>query len=757
MILNPSDALGKVGSGQAFPEEVRGVIANAVVGVAYLTAEGRFMTLNSVYAEALGWSAEELLGQNWRATVYAGDRERVAEAHAKVQSTGRVSVEFRGQRKDGSLAYQALTLTGTVTSGGATGFHHLRFGITKYQIHQEALSLAVESSPNGLLMLNDRGEIQTANAAVEKLFGYTRQELLGHPVEILLPQRLRQRHVAHRREFAEKDSTGAMAGRDLVGLRKDGEEIPLQVHVNTIEAPTGKLILATVVDIAERKLYQEQMEMAKHAAESANQAKSDFLARMSHEIRTPMNLIMGMNALLLDSVLDAKQRKHVEISYRNVRRLLRLINGILDLSKVEAGKLTLDMVPFSLQEALEESSATLAAAIEDKGLRLSWHVDPSLWPYRMGDPERLQQVLLNLLGNAVKFTAAGSIHVKVTPAESQPFKDSVRFEVSDTGCGIPRDKQELIFDAFQQVEGSMSRTYEGTGLGLSIAKTLVEMMGGKIWVEPKEGPGTTFVFTVALPRATRNSVMKRGEESNRATKSRHLKTGTRLLIVEDNEENLFLLQSYLEGQPVTIETAANGLEGVNKRKQGHFDLILMDIQMPVMDGHTATREIRKWEAATGTSAARIVALTAHALTGAAAQCKEAGCDGYLTKPVQRRDLLQTIARFAANHESIGEKTEYKPAIPSGILALRPNYLANRRKDLGTMREALEREDFAVIQRIAHDCKGTGIGYGFPEVTALGKSLEQAAIQRDRSEVADQLGDLEATLTDSLEKVGATQS
>jgi PAS domain S-box-containing protein len=188
MILSPSDALGKVGSGQAIPEEVRGVITNAVVGLAYLDAHGRFMMMNPVYAEALGWSAEELLGQNWRVTVYAGDRERVVEAHTQVQNAGRISVEFRGQRHDGSLTYQALTMSRTVANGGVAGFQHLRFGISKYQIHQEALSLAVESSPNGLLMLNARGEIQTANAAVENCSATRARNCWGIPSKFCCPR-----------------------------------------------------------------------------------------------------------------------------------------------------------------------------------------------------------------------------------------------------------------------------------------------------------------------------------------------------------------------------------------------------------------------------------------------------------------------------------------------------------------------------------------------------------------------------------------
>ncbi len=458
----------------------------------------------------LGLEEDELLGRHWRTTVHPDDAGRVQEAYQGAAREGRGYVELRALRHDSTIVYQALVVSSIQDEQGAViGYHCLRHDISGYKRDQEVLMLAVESAPNGLLMLNSDGRIRSVNRAAEELFGYSRIELTGEKVEMLLPQRLRGVHTGHREAFVASHSLKAMMGRDLLGLRKDGTEVPVQVFLNRIETDTGELMLCTVVDITERLQHQQQLEMAKHAAESANRAKSDFLARMSHEIRTPMNLIMGMNTLLLESTLNDKQRHYIEIAHRNVRRLLRLINGILDLSKVEAGQLAFEATPFDLKEMVENCAATISSAIEQKGLRFEMALDADVWRYWVGDPERLQQVLLNLIGNAVKFTAHGRIAVRVRSESNEHGKRGLKFEVVDTGCGIPPGKTRMIFEAFQQADGAMDRRYEGTGLGLAIARTLVEMMAGKIWVEERSEPGAKFVFTAYFPPSTEQAVREK--------------------------------------------------------------------------------------------------------------------------------------------------------------------------------------------------------------------------------------------------------
>jgi PAS domain S-box-containing protein len=701
----------------------------AHIGLAELNPEGYFVMANAAFCSMLDKNAEDLIGRHWTVTVHPEDRPRAQQAYRLARTSGGGYVEIRGLRGSSSFVYQALTVTAIRNAKNEfTGYHCLRQDISSYKREQEALTLAVESAPNGMLMLNPDGHIRSVNRAVEKLFGYTREELSGQPVEILLPE-----HYQHR--FINAQVT---PGRDPFGLRKDGVEIPLQIHWNRIDTHNGALILCTIVDITERVLYQKQLELAKQAAEAANHAKSDFLARMSHEIRTPMNLIMGMNALLLEGPLNEKQRKHVEISHRNVRRLLRLINGILDLSKVEAGMLSLEAAPFDLIEVLEECAATTSSAMERKGLEFEMSIDPEVWRFWTGDVERVQQVLLNLIGNSIKFTAHGKIEVRVR-GEEKGDSHGLRFEVSDTGCGVPADKETLIFEAFQQAEGAMNRAYEGTGLGLSIAKTLVEMMGGSIWVEEKSGPGAKFVFTAFFPMALAQDVANKSVvTSDRADQA--TAPGTRILIAEDNPENVILLRAYLEGLPLSLHFAANGVEALDKRRRGNYDVVMMDVQMPIMDGYTATREIRAWEAQHRAPRVPIVALTAHALSGAAAESIAAGCDGHLTKPVERAGLIDAIARFA--------KRALEPvavALSPAIMARRPAFLENRRLDLQKMKDALEAKDFDAIRRIGHNCKGTGTGYGFPEISSSGSHVECAARALDLKEIEKSILEFEGCL------------
>ncbi len=385
---------------------------------------------------------------------------------------------------------------------------------------------------------------------------------------------------------------------------------------------------------------------------------------------------------------------------------------------------------FDLNELISECAATTSSAIEAKGLQFETSIDPDVWLYWLGDAEQVQQVLLNLIGNAVKCTARGKIGVRVRSESFGQGERGLRFEVTDTASGEPADQTKLILEAFRQAERTMSQPHEGPGISLSMVHTLVEMMSGRVWVEeiaePEES-GAKFVFTVPFPLARKEELH---EKTGPPVSSKELEVmpGTRILVVEDNPENIVLLRAYMDHLSLSLNFAANGVEALRKRQRGNYDLVLMDIQMPVMDGYTAAREIRDWERAHGMPRVPIVALTAHAMSGSSAASIEAGCDWHLTKPVERNELMATIAKLA---NRCGGRSE---AIDEPIAARRPGFLANRKLDLAKMKEALTKGDFATIQIIGRNCKGIGTGYGFPEISTIGSAVEIAARALDTVEV-----------------------
>lgn len=435
---------------------------------------------------------------------------------------------------------------------------------------------------------------------------------------------------------------------EKINVSRTGDEIQFvgEVFNETIQALKERdRQIEEHREMLEARIQQrtDALREAMERALAASQAKSEFLANMSHELRTPMNGILGMLDVVLEGSLHGEQREELETAQRCAHSLLALLNDILDLSKIESGKMGLERIPFQLKSAVNEAIKTHQARARQKRVELTAELSPDLADTVYGDPMRLRQVLGNLLSNAIKFTENGYVKVSLrSVSDGKDGKTEFDLIVEDTGVGIPADKLEKIFDKFTQADGSITRRFGGTGLGLTITRRLVEMFGGRIWVESTEGKGSTFFVRLQLEVALKS---KHVEANQQASGGEHVSLDGRspqILLVEDNAVNQKVVLAILSKRGFHVEIASNGLEALLAVQKSVFDLVLMDVQMPYMDGIEATRKIRE---ELGFRQLPIIAMTAHAMTGDRERCITAGMNDYVSKPVNPATLVHTIMRY----------------------------------------------------------------------------------------------------------------
>jgi len=636
------------------------VLKFAPVAIVTQDRQGRIREWNPEAEKLFGYAKQEAVGKELDVLIAGCDPERYKEATGFTQQylakKDIPPVEVVRYRKDGSPVDVILTASPILMEGEVIGVVATYKDITQRKQMEEQLRTSeekyrslVENSAVAYSILQD-GRVKYANKKTIELFGYSLEEMLSEDfnfLEDLFPPESR-------------DKVSENLGRGLWGESIPEYEIPMWdknhnriyaiVRNREIEYEGKPAIETQIIDITKRKKAEEeirryvtelsilvsQLKRARDVAEAANQAKSQFLANMSHEIRTPLNGVIGMIGLLMDTELNEEQRDYLETMRVSADALLTVINDILDFSKIEAGKLELENIDFDLRTLVEGVMEVFAPRARDKGLEMACLVHHEVPSLVRGDPGRLRQILINLVGNAIKFTEKGEVVVRATLDSESDTRARVRFSVTDTGIGVPEDKQKLIFDSFTQADGSPTRKFGGTGLGLAISKRLVEMMGGEIGVESREGKGSTFWFTVVLekqPQAARSTITIPADIR-----------GLRVLVVDDNETNRKILRIQLKSwgcRPAEVPAGDRALELLREAKKSGdpFQLAIIDMQMPGMDGETLGRIIKADPTISDTV---LVLMTSIGLRGDARRCREIGFAAYLSKPVRGSQLYDVL-------------------------------------------------------------------------------------------------------------------
>jgi len=772
-------------------------------------AQARIEWVNESFTTITGWRLDEVIGRKPGDFLQGPDTDpAVVRLMSDSVRAGRAfSAETLNYHRDGRSYWLSIEAQPLLDDKGAVvGFMAIERDVTERRRNQEVLEqyrqsleqlvesrtqelqrnkllleAIIKTTPNGLLLIDRAGKISMTNAALKQMFGYGETELIGRPLEDLVPLDRRDWHRTERARFLQEPAARPMGlGRSLAGRRKDGTTFPIDVSLASFSVNDEHYVQATVADITARKQAEDALRdlnanlermVAVRTAElaAASEAKSEFLANMSHEIRTPMNGILGLAQLLAREPLAPDHHEMVARIRQAGRSLLEILNDILDFSKIEAGRLRIDSRPFELPPLLAQIGSLLGNTARQKHLEL--HVEPpsDLHGALIGDALRVEQVLVNLVGNAIKFTEKGDILLRILPIELSAAAVRLRFEVHDTGIGIAPDHVASLFTPFTQADKGVTRRFGGTGLGLSISKRLAELMGGKIGVESAIGVGSTFWFEAPFERAQGR------QGAPKSLPSQPTPVGPRLsnlhcLVVDDSRMNRDVVERMLMREGARATMAENGQQAL-EHLLAHVDAfgaVLMDIQMPVMDGLTATRAIRD---KLGFTELPVIAITAGVLTEQREQAQAAGCVDFLAKPIDHEELVAKLIRWtsgvaAPTDADGGERASAFPRI-RGIDTVKAAAVLGHDLDLFVVMlknfldefpavaqqiwKDLDSVDFEVAANRLHALRGAAGYIGAAELAQSALALEVAITER-RSDIDQLLLEFEASFSSLIEEI-----
>jgi len=718
--------------------------ANAIV---ITDQKGFVIWLNQAFTTLTGYSLDEVYG---KALSFLKSGEHGDDFYGNLWKTilsGQVwEGETTNRKKDGCLYVEQQIITPVQSKEGKiTHFISIKQDISDRKEAEAALRdsevrirTLVNTAVDGIITANEQGVIQSFNPAAEKIFGYSQDEVMGRNLTTLMPSPYREEHPVYLSNYLKTGKRKVIGkGREAVARRKDGTTFPMDLSVSEMHVGQQRVFTGIVRDVTQRKEFEKELLKAKEAAEKANQAKSEFLANMSHEIRTPMNSIMGFTDILLDEELSAEQRELLETIKKSSDRLLNLINEILDLSKIEAGSMELEKIPFDLESLVLEVCQLIRPVAGGKPIEIRCAIEAGPWDLVTGDPTRISQVLLNLLGNAVKFTEKGEVLTSVRLIEEFDDHILVEISISDTGVGISEENLKSIFAAFTQADGTTTRKYGGTGLGLTISQRLIRLMGSEMTVESREGTGATFRFKIRLEKGkTPHLSDSAGPEATYEGLPVELK-GLEILLAEDDTANQKLEMLILEKMGHRVDLAINGVRALEMGKAGTYDIILMDIQMPEMGGIEATEKLRQAGVKTP-----IIAMTASVMQDDR-KSFVAGMDDYVAKPIRREVLREALKRHAGPKSS--SETPHDSILPAFEMVadelgldreqyfeILMGFIEDKKKDMEDLESALAQEDTELISRLAHKIKGSALNLRLDLVGKPAANIEKAAKEGDLS-------------------------